>query len=100
MKRKIEIVTNGKKEEREINYIPVRYIFAILFTLIETLMVVGVVFLLAYYVKYFYIALYITVIVVVITIVVKNENPDYKVPWILFVIGLPIVGVMLYFMYS
>lgn len=100
MKRKIEIVTNGKKEEREINYIPVRYIFAILFTLIETLMVVGVVFLLAYYVKYFYIALYITVIVVVITIVVKNENPDYKVPWILFVIGLPIVGVMLYFMYN
>ena len=100
MKRKIIIVTNGKTEERKINYIPVRYIFAILFTLVETIMVVGLVFLLAYYVKYFYIALYITVIVVVITIVVKNENPDYKVPWILFVIGLPIVGVMLYFMYN
>ena len=34
-----------------------------------------------------------------LAISVINDNPDYKVPWLLFVICVPIVGFMLYFLF-
>ena len=35
-----------------------------------------------------------------IKIIASDENPDYKVPWLIAVIALPIIGMMLYFMFS
>lgn len=100
MKKNIKIVDKyGKKVEKEIQYIPVRYIIAILITILEIAMVIGIVFVLAIYVPYFYIALYLTAIGVIISIIASNDNPDYKVPWILSVICLPIIGFMLYFLF-
>lgn len=99
MKKSIKVYENGRYVQKEINYIPVRYILAILITLFEIVSVIAVMFLLAIYVPYFYIAIFVTVIVVVISIVASNDNPDYKVPWLLFVICVPIVGVMSYFLF-
>ena len=50
MKKKIK-VTNGRGEyvEKEIQYIPVRYILAMMITILEVVMVIGLVFLFAYY---------------------------------------------------
>ena len=100
MKKKIKAPNRkGEYVDRYIQYIPARYIFAILITILEIIMVIGIVFLCAIYIPYFYIALYVTVIGVVISIIVSNENPDYKIPWLLCVICIPIIGFMLYFLF-
>ena len=40
-----------------------------------------------------------TEIFCVIRIIASDDNPDYKVPWLLFVLIIPIAGFMLYFMF-
>ncbi len=99
MKRKYSYQVNEKTVEREYLYIPVRYILAILITLLEVLAVIGIVLALCYYVPYFYIAAYLTSIGVILKIISSDDNPDYKVPWVLFVIVLPVAGFMLYFLF-
>ena len=99
MKRKIKVYSNGKYVEKNISYIPMRYICAILLSIIEILLIIHITALFAIYIPYFYIAIILTVVGVVIHIIASNENPDYKIPWLLFVIVLPIIGFMLYLMF-
>ena len=63
------------------------------------LAVIGIVIALCYYVPYFYLAAWATEIFCVIRIIASDDNPDYKVPWLLFVLIVPIAGFMLYFMF-
>lgn len=99
MKRKYTYFDGQKQAEREYSYIPVRYILAVLMALLEVLAVIGIVVALCYYVPYFYLAALATQIACVIRIVSSDDNPDYKVPWLLFVLIIPIAGFMLYFMF-
>lgn len=99
MKKTITYDVNMQTVQKEINYIPVRYIIAVLITLFEVLAVIGIVVALCYYVPYFYLAAYATEIFCVIRIIASDDNPDYKVPWLLFVLIVPIAGFMLYFMF-
>lgn len=99
MKKTITYDVNEKTVEKEIDYIPVRYIIAVFITLLEVLAVIGIVIALCYYVPHFYLAAWATEIFVVIRIIASDDNPDYKVPWLLFVLIIPIVGFMLYFMF-
>lgn len=99
MKRKYQYYVNEKLVEREVNYIPVRYIIAMLITVLEILAVIGVVIACCYYIPYFYLAAWATEIGCVIRIIASDDNPDYKIPWLLFVLILPIAGFMLYFMF-
>ena len=99
MKHKYKYRVNKKEIEKEINYIPARYIFAILITVFEICAIIGIVIALCIYVPYFYILCYITEIACVIKIIASDDNPDYKVPWLLFVIVIPIAGFMLYFIF-
>jgi len=99
MKRKYKVKTATKTIEREYNYIPVRYIVAVMITFLEILAIIGVVVLCCCYIPYFYIAAWITEIFCVIKIIASDDNPDYKVPWLLFVLVLPIAGFMLYFIF-
>lgn len=57
MKKKIKLYSKGEYVDKEINYIPLRYIIAILITLSEVAAIIGIVVVLAIYVPYFYIAL-------------------------------------------
>ncbi|MBQ4124228.1 PLDc N-terminal domain-containing protein, partial [bacterium] len=101
MKRKIKLdLGNGKIEEREINYIPVRYIIAFSITLLEVLAIIGVMIALCLFVPYFYIAVGITTFAVILKIIASDDNPDYKIPWILFVLIIPVAGLMLYFIFG
>lgn len=86
--------------KREVTYIPLRYIIAIILTVLEVLAIIGIVAALCYYVPYFYVAAWVTEIVCVIRIIASDDNPDYKVPWLLFVLILPIAGFMLYFIFG
>ena len=99
MKKTYTVRMHEKQVEREYMYIPVRYIVAILITVLEVLAVIGIVVALCYYVPYFYIAAWLTEIFCVVRIIASDDNPDYKVPWLLFVLIIPIVGFMLYFMF-
>lgn len=99
MKKTLMYDVNGKKVKKEINYIPVRYIFAMLITLLEVLAILAIVVALCYYVPYFYLACWATEIFCVIHIIASDDNPDYKIPWLLFVLIIPIAGFMLYFLF-
>ncbi len=99
MKKKYSYKAGDKTITREYNYIPVRYIIAILLTIFDIFAIIGIVAVLCYYVPYFYIAAMITQIVCVLTIISSDDNPDYKAPWLLFVLVLPIAGFMLYFLF-
>ncbi len=100
MKRKVKSYDKlGKPVIKEINYIPIRYIIAILLTIIETLLIIAIVILLCIYIPYFWVLSVLTQVGVLSAIVCSNDNPDYKVPWIVIVILLPIIGYMLYFLF-
>lgn len=99
MKRKYSYFDGKNQQEREYSYIPVRYILAVFITLFNVMAVIGIVVALCYWVPYFYLAAWATEIFCVIRIIASDDNPDYKVPWLLFVLIIPIAGFMLYFMF-
>ena len=86
--------------KQKIVYIPLRYILAIILTVLEVLAIIGIVLALCYYVPYFYLVAWATEIFCVIRIIASDDNPDYKVSWLLFVLILPVVGFMLYFLFG
>lgn len=92
MKRKYSYFDGKKQTEREYSYIPFRYILAVFIALLEVLAVIGIVTALCYYVPYFYLAAWATEIFCVIRIIASDDNPDYKVPWLLFVLIIPVAG--------
>jgi len=85
--------------EREYSYIPLRYILALIIMAFEVAAVVAIVLALCYYVPYFYIAAWLTEIFCVLKIISSDNNPEYKIPWLLVVLLLPVAGFMLYFMF-
>ena len=99
MKRKYQVKQHDRVVERYYNYIPGRFILAILITVLEILAVIGIVVALCWFVPYFYLLAFATEIACVVTIVASDDNPDYKVPWLLFVLVVPIAGFMLYLMF-
>lgn len=99
MKRKYSIKIKEKTIEREYSYIPIRYIIAAIITISNVLAIVAIVVALCYFVPYFYLAAFATEVFCVIKIIASNDNPEYKIPWLLFVLILPIFGFMLYFIF-
>lgn len=99
MKKTLKYLVNQKMVEREINYIPGRFIIAIFLALMATLAVMAIVVLLSMYVPYFYLLMWATEIACIIQIASSNDNPDYKVPWLLVVMIVPVAGMMLYIMF-
>lgn len=100
MKKIIQVIgKNNKIVDKEVNYIPIRFILAILFILLETGLVIFATILCAIYIPYFYIALYLTEIFCVLAIINSHDNPDYKIPWLILVLVVPVAGFMIYFMF-
>lgn len=99
MKGKISYYVRQKKVERDVNFIPVRYLFAIALTVLAVAAVMAIVLALCMYVPYFYLMMWATEISFVICIIASNENPDYKIPWLIVVLVIPIGGLMLYILF-
>ena len=99
MKRTYKVRTGREVVEREYNYIPIRYIVAVLIAVSEIAAIIGMVILLCYYVPYFYALCVVITAACIIRICASDENPDYKIPWLIVVIFIPIAGFMLYFMF-
>ncbi len=98
MKKTYEYRAGKRKITKEYDYIPFRYILAILISAVEILAIISLVAFICYKIPYLYILAYAMQIGCVIKIIASNDNPDYKVPWLLFVLILPIAGFMLYIM--
>lgn len=99
MKKKILTYDQYGAKEKEINYIPVRFILAIALIILETAAVIAVTILCGAYIPYFYLLMWATEIFCVLKIINSEENPDYKIPWLLFVLIVPVAGFMIYFMF-
>ena len=99
MKSKIQYQVNGQTVEREVNYIPIRFILAIVLAVLETAAVIAIVIACSYYIPYFYLLVWATEIAVVIKIVSSDDNPDYKIPWLMVVLLIPVAGFMMYFLF-
>mgnify|MGYP002580492656 CR=1 FL=1 len=99
MKKKLRYNVGAEIVEKDVNYIPVRFILAVFLAVLETLGVIAMVVLYCLYIPYFYLAMWATEIVCVVHIAASNENPDYKIPWLLVVLVIPVVGLMLYIMF-
>lgn len=101
MKRKLKIRYDEEYTvEREVNYIPLRYTLALLLGALETVAVIAIVLFMGKYVPYFYILMLLTQVGCVVHIIACDEAPDYKIPWLLLVLLLPVAGFMLYFMFG
>ncbi len=92
-------VVDKKKRMRKRNYIPLRFILSIAISIIEILFILAVVVGLCLFVPLFYAIAIFCQIGCIIHIVSSDDNPDYKVPWLLVILGLPVIGFMLYFMF-
>lgn len=99
MKGKIHYYQKDQRIEKEINYIPVRYILAIALAVLETAAILTIIILFCRHIPYFYILVWLTEIGCVVRIIASNDNPDYKIPWLVFVLVVPIAGFMLYFLF-
>ena len=86
-------------QKKRFRYIPFRFIIAILLALLEVVTIIGIVIAMCYYVPYFYIVALITQGFCILRIAASDDNPDYKVPWLIVVVTLPVVGYMLYFLF-
>lgn len=98
MKKRIN-TKNSNSKIKYIYYIPLRYILGILLTILAIASIIAIVLIIALKIPYGYVLLILTEVFVLLHIIGSNENPDYKIPWILFVILLPVVGFMLYIMF-
>lgn len=99
MRKTIHVARGNRIVPTEITYIPLRYILAMLLVVLETAATIAVVILLSRHVPYFYIAVWATEVFCVLRIVNSDDNPDYKVPWLLVVLVVPVAGFMIYFMF-
>ena len=99
MKKKPRSRVNCRNAERQKHYISFRFIAAILLALLATAAVIGIVVLLCMVVPYFYLLVWATEIAFVIRIIASDENPDYKIPWLLVVLVIPVAGLMLYLLF-
>lgn len=92
-------ICSQSSQKKKHHFIQVRYYLAFLLLVVETVMVIGIVYLLDHYVPYFSILAWATQIGCVVQIIASNDNPDYKIPWLLLMLVVPVAGFMLYFLF-
>ena len=99
MKVRYSYYIRRKKIIREYTYIPTRYILAGFMTVVEIMAILAMMIILCVNIPLFYTLAIVAQALCIVRIIASDYNPDYKVPWLLFVTILPVVGFMLYFMF-
>ena len=87
------------KITKKTKYLPFRYVTAIGCTALALLFSVTGVIALCVFLPRFYFLAFIIQIVCAVTVIASDYNPDYKIPWLLLIMGLPLVGLSLYFIF-
>lgn len=82
------------------NYIPLRYILVAMFIVAGTLLVVAAIaFLCLVFKFYVIIPVFIVYVLCVLKIIRSEDNPDYKIPWLILIFALPLIGIILYLLF-
>ncbi len=92
-------IKRNKIVKKRISHIPFRFVLAVGITALGIISVVALIAWLCKLVPYSYILVFLTEIVCVISLIASDDNPDYKIPWLLFLLVMPIAGCMLYFLF-
>ena len=79
--------------------IPLRYAVALSVAVSEIALIIGAVVILCREIPLFNALYLITNLICIVKIIASDDNPDYKAPWLICVIALPIVGFVLYVMF-
>lgn len=99
MRQRYQMLSGQRIGRSPVRHIPLRFLLAMFFVVLETAAAIAAVILMSRYVPYFYILVWAMEVICVLRIVNSNDNPDYKVPWLLFVLVVPVAGFMIYFMF-
>lgn len=99
MKRRIDHFQRGKREEKGVSHIPFRFCLAVILAVLEVAAILAIIVAMCVYIPYFYLMVQATEIACVISIIASDDNPDYKIPWLLVVLLIPVAGFMLYFLF-
>lgn len=81
------------------NKLPFRFIFSITIVFIKCVLIVGLGVLLLIVFPPFRWVEFMFRIVLAVKIIVSADNPDYKLPWLLFLLILPVAGITSYFLF-
>ena len=87
---------SGKGEGRRF---PVRYLAVAAGGVIEAAAIIACAVLACAVIPHFWVVAWVVQAVCAVRIVASDDNPDYKLPWLLFVVALPVIGVTLYLMF-
>lgn len=79
--------------------IPKRFMLAMFVIILETIAILAVAVWCTIKIPFLYIIMLVIQVYCIFRIANSDENPDYKIPWLLFVVIVPIVGFMIYFMF-
>ena len=88
------------KKHKKVKLIPLRYVISISITILEVLLVIGMVVFWCKKYPYFLSFILICEILCIISILGSDNNPDYKIPWLLVITLLPVAGYMLYLIFA
>ncbi len=99
MAEKKQLTQRELNDEGKSRFIPVRFIINIILILLETLLAITAISIINFYFNWVYIFVILIQLTVAIRIIGSEDSPEYKVPWLFFVMLLPIGGFMLYFMF-
>ena len=90
------------KKNRKLVRIPVHYLRFIILAVLFLVQVVAFVMLIDYGAKYLWVYTLLEVLSAVITVVLiaKNDNPAYKIAWIVVIMALPIFGICIYIVFG
>ncbi|MBR2871026.1 MAG: cardiolipin synthase [Clostridia bacterium] len=91
---------NKKLLERKINYIPIRYIIAALISILEVVAIIGGVVALCILSQWFYLGVIVAQLACVLRLMSSDGNPDYKLPWLFFILAFPVIGFMLHTIFA
>lgn len=91
---------NQKLLDRKIKYIPLRYIFSALVSVAIVCAVITICVLLCYHFSWFYFAVMLGQLACVLNLIALDGNPDYKLPWLLLILVLPVIGFLLYMIFA
>ncbi len=94
--RHINLEGKMKKNKKGLPY---RHIFAILLTSVKVLALIIGIYVLNTHLSYLCIIIYILQGFCVIYIIASNDNPEYKIPWLIVVFMLPKIGFLFYFFF-
>ncbi len=81
---------------KRVKKVPVRLVIAGAITFLEAFLYLSLIIFAHINVKYFSIAVFLVKALCLLSVLSSDDNPDYKVPWLVFIMFFPLIAVLFY----